>query len=138
MFHDRLLHVADVVEAGSIEGLGFNMGAYHPEQHFTDYGGRNAERAGCLAAWTVHIAAKLTRASDLAGIPVRQTAQAWLGLDDDQTYELFSIWPPHATPAEGAQAMRSLAETGAVKWPREPSVLNTPFTLFAAPVGALP
>ena len=117
MYHDRLLHLADVIEAGAIQGLGFNQGSFSGDAT-EDFSGRALHgRAGCMANWAVHVATGHTQRQYFPDtIAVHNAAASWLGLSRDESNTLFSNARPGMTPAGAAKMLRHTAKIRDVDW----------------------
>lgn len=134
MNKERLLQVADAIERGGIEGLGFNM-AYHyltlsearvGDKEAQDLSGHDCGTIGCIAGWTVAIFRK-PNLLEMHTVEFEDEAASILELHRCIATELFR--PEHgtgadpdlvpgwdATPAQAAMVIRHLVETGEVDW----------------------
>lgn len=116
MNKEKILAVADAIEAGSLPALGFNMDYEYDDSAFaSDYNGTSCGAVACIIGWT----------NTVFPVPARHIGSGfWAGetldLTPDKSDKLF--YPDvnceyrRITPAEAAETLRHLAETGEVDW----------------------
>lgn len=121
--------VADAIENGAIEGLGFNMQALfepdanreHPGFDMTDKSGRGCDQVADIAGWVCAVAgvegwqeATLSEgcyeAAELLGLAHDKIGD--LFLPDEIDGESIDMCPP----AKAAAVLRHWADTGIVDW----------------------
>lgn len=126
MNKEKLLQVADAIEASELLHFGFNMKVFKDSTAIgiLDNSGRGCGTVGCIAGWTIAtFQADHWKSGDPDIFAFR--AQEELNLTDRQAHDLFFVGPAQenpyhpgwdATPAQAAMVIRHLAKTGEVDW----------------------
>lgn len=131
MNKENILLVANAIEAGSIEGLGFNLYSFltKASDPFLDTSGRKCGTIACIGGWANALRVGYEPSGeyylaidDMERVHGWDAAREWLGLNDTQAFNLFApydldcVWTL-VTPKVAAGVLRHLAETGEIKWP---------------------
>ncbi len=119
---ENILKVADAIEARAFaDALGFNMGTFKDpaNDELADTGEQHCGSVACIAGWAEAVRTNST--SFVNDGFVGERSAEWLGLDDDQTSDLFYgvvTWDDFikTTPQQAVAVLRHLAATGVVDW----------------------
>lgn len=106
---ERLLKLASVIEREELEGVQFDMANWIKE--------RSCGTAACIAG---HVAI-MVEGKDVDPWDAEEIARDWLELSDETARALFTPESKvlvNATAPAAARALRHLAATGKVDWPR--------------------
>ena len=132
MNKQNILRLAEVLERNELArlGIGFNMDRYYKTgSALEDKSGHNCGTTACIAGWAVALFNEdgTPRTEPFVedpykhGIPIANLGRVALGLSYSIADALFTpelpdhIWSS-ITPQVAAKTLRSLAETGEVRW----------------------
>lgn len=127
---ERLLIVAKLLRMAANKNarpvLGFNMSRFRvicDSDDVYDQTPHHCNTAACIAGWTIVAFEGLKALEALSELGIARRAQALLGLDYDQTNNLFTpTGVSHGkvrfdiTPIRAAQALEHLAKTGKISY----------------------